>query len=263
MIPKTIHYCWFGYGRLPRMARKCIRSWRKYFPDYEIKEWNEENYDVRSIPYVAAAYDAGKFAYVSDYARFDILYRYGGIYFDTDVEVLRPLDDIIDTGPFMGCEINAVPDKGVSGRVAAGLGLGVGPGHEVYKKILDEYASNMSPKFDGGQTVVDIVTKILCKLGMPVQTGIVNVLGINIYPEEYFCPIAWGSTYKDARFTANTRTIHHYSGSWLSNKIRWQNWAHRHCGEKAAYYVGYFWRPPRVIVAGLWAALKRRLNLKP
>ena len=98
MIPKIIHYCWFGRGPLPELAQKCIASWKKYLPDYEIKEWNEDNFDVNILPYTAEAYQAKKYAGVSDYARFWILYQYGGIYFDTDVEVIRPIDDIVVRG---------------------------------------------------------------------------------------------------------------------------------------------------------------------
>ena len=104
MIPKIIHYCWFGHNPLPPLALKCIASWKKYLPDYEIKEWNEENFDVNIIPYTREAYAAGKYAFVTDYARFWILYKYGGIYFDTDVEMIRPIDDIIAAGGFMGYE---------------------------------------------------------------------------------------------------------------------------------------------------------------
>ena len=101
MIPKTIHYCWFGGNRLSKLALKCIESWKKFFPDFEIKEWNESNYDIRKIPYIAEAYAAKKFAFVSDYARFDVLYRHGGVYFDTDVEVIKSFDDIDITDPIM------------------------------------------------------------------------------------------------------------------------------------------------------------------
>lgn len=104
MIPKIIHYCWFGRNPLPELAQKCIASWKKYLPDYEIKEWNEDNFDVNIIPYTAEAYAQKKYAFVSDYARFWILHKYGGIYFDTDVEVIRPIDDIIARGNFMGFE---------------------------------------------------------------------------------------------------------------------------------------------------------------
>ena len=104
MIPKVIHYCWFGKKPLPKSAIKCIRSWEKYFPSYEIKEWNEENYDLFACPYVKEAYESKKWAFVSDYARFDILYKYGGLYFDTDVEVIKSFDSILARGAFMGQE---------------------------------------------------------------------------------------------------------------------------------------------------------------
>lgn len=95
MIPKKIHYCWFGRGPLPELARKCIASWRKYLPEYEIKEWNEDNFDLDAYPYVREAYDSRKFAFVTDVVRLYALYNEGGIYMDTDVEVLKPLDSIL------------------------------------------------------------------------------------------------------------------------------------------------------------------------
>ena len=103
-IPKIIHYCWFGRNPLPPMAIKCIESWKKYLPDFEIKEWNEDNFDIAINPYVEEAYHMKKYAFVSDYARFWILYNYGGLYFDIDVELLKPIDDILAKGPFMGLE---------------------------------------------------------------------------------------------------------------------------------------------------------------
>ncbi len=94
-ISKIIHYCWFGGKPLPNSAKKCIASWKKFFPDYEIKEWNEDNFDVNMVPYIAEAYKAKKYAFVSDYARFWVLFKYGGLYFDTDVEVIKPMDEIV------------------------------------------------------------------------------------------------------------------------------------------------------------------------
>lgn len=104
MIPRTIHYCWFGRTPLPDKAKICIESWKKFMPDYEIKEWNEDNFDVNIIKYTAEAYKLKKYAFVSDYARFWILYHYGGVYFDVDVELIKPIDDILARGAFMGCE---------------------------------------------------------------------------------------------------------------------------------------------------------------
>uniref|UniRef100_UPI004027572F glycosyltransferase n=1 Tax=Segatella hominis TaxID=2518605 RepID=UPI004027572F len=139
MIPKIIHYCWFGLGPLPELAQKCIASWKKYLPDYEIKEWNEDNFDVNIIPYTAEAYQAKKYAFVSDYARFWILYKYGGIYFDTDVEVIRPIDDIVERGNFMGFETGPklqLKEDASEASVNPGLGMGVAPGLGLIKKML-------------------------------------------------------------------------------------------------------------------------------
>ena len=104
MIPKVIHYCWFGKNELPEDAKRCIASWKKFCPDYEIIEWNETNYDVRKNKYMSDAYDEKKWAFVSDYARIDIIYNYGGIYLDTDVELLRPLDELLKDKMFCGWE---------------------------------------------------------------------------------------------------------------------------------------------------------------
>ena len=137
MIPKIIHYCWFGRNPLPESATKCIASWRKFFPDYEIKEWNEDNFDINIIPYTAEAYSVKKYAFVSDYARFWILYHYGGLYFDTDVEVIKNMYDIIDRGPFMGIEVDA--NEGSSPAIAPGLGLGAESYMKLYRDVLDYY----------------------------------------------------------------------------------------------------------------------------
>ena len=160
MIPKIIHYCWFGGKSLPESAKKCIASWKKYLPDYEIKEWNESNFNVNIIPYTAEAYRAKKYAFVSDYARFYILYKYGGLYFDTDVEVIRNMDDIIARGPFMGCEgeakqpMNGTRDKATTLGVAPGLGLGVNPGLGLYKEIIDIYKQKSFLKKMGCQGMI-------------------------------------------------------------------------------------------------------------
>ena len=209
MIPKIIHYCWFGHNSLPPLAIKCIESWKKYFPDYEIKEWNEDNFDVNIIPYTKEAYAAKKYAFVSDYARFWILYKYGGLYFDTDVEVIRPMDDIIAKGPFMGCE-NEVENNGATA-------LAVAPGLGLYKDMLELYASLHFVDSAGNynlKTVVDYTTEVLCRHGLRNISEIQYVGGVYIYPVEYFCPIS----VKDGklRITSNTRTIHHYAQSWQS-----------------------------------------------
>lgn len=227
MIPKVIHYCWFGRNTLPELAQKCIMSWKKYCPDYEIKEWNEDNYDLNCCEYIMEAYKAHKWAFVSDYVRFDVLYRYGGIYFDTDVELIKPIDDIIDKGPFMGCEpiCNKKKYRKIIrsrkhldlGLVAPGLGMAADSGMNIYKEILDYY-NQMHFMDAGGKingiTVVEHITNILEKYGFKLENKIQNIAGIYIYPCDYFCPIDYntGKLY----ITNNTHSIHHYVASWKS-----------------------------------------------
>lgn len=218
MIPKVIHYCWFGGKPLPKSALRCIKSWQKYLPDYEIKRWDESNYDVNKIPYIAEAYAAKKYAFVSDYARFDILFNEGGLYFDTDVEVIRPLDDIIALGPFMGCEQEYCNDaEDMSLTVAPGLGLGVYSGHSLYKEILNYYEriSFINPDAQSmPETVVTHTTRILCSHGLKNTPDIQCIEGVYIYPKDYFCPIS--TVDGKLRITKNTRSIHHYNQSWQS-----------------------------------------------
>lgn len=215
MIPKVIHYCWFGHSPLPKLAEKCIASWKKFFPDYEIKEWNEGNFDVNIIPYTAEAYQAKKYAFVSDYARFWILYHYGGLYFDTDVEVIKPMDDIIAKGPFMGCELDA--EGATALAVTPGLGLGVNPGLGFYKIMLQMYSTlNFIErgKIYNLETIVSYTTKELLKLGLKNEKKVQFVAGIYIYPQEYFCPLHVENNRKVLSITSNTYTIHHWAASW-------------------------------------------------
>lgn len=239
LIPKTIHYCWFGHNPLPPLAIKCIESWRKYLPDYEIKEWNENNFNVNVISYTKEAYAAKKYAFVSDYARFWILYKYGGLYFDTDVEIIKPLDDIVTKGPFMGCE-NEVDVKGATAfAVAPGLGLGVNPGLGLYKEMLELYASLRFLKENGEynqKTVVQYTTEVLCRHGLRCVNDLQQVAGVWIYPKDYFCPI---STYDGKlRLTVNTVSIHHYAQSWISPSHRiLRNWVLRIGGGRLKVFL--------------------------
>ena len=232
MIPKVIHYCWFGRNPLPPLAVKCIESWKKYLPDYEIKEWNEDNFDVNIIPYTKEAYEAKKYAFVSDYARFLILYQHGGLYFDTDVEVIRPLDDIISKGAFMGCE-NEAQAGATALAVAPGLGLGCNPGLSFYKEMLDLYATLHFVKDDGTlnfKTVVEYTTELLVRHGLENTNEIQQIANLFIYPKEYFCPIDYQT--KVCNITHRTRTIHHYAESWHNKIQKMKNIIIRMLGKK-------------------------------
>lgn len=229
-IPKKIHYCWFGRNPLPKSALKCIQSWEKYFPGYEIIQWNEDNYDVNKIEYTRQAYQAKKYAFVSDYARFDIIYHEGGLYFDTDVEVIKSFDDILINGAFMGCEIDGSDSletervhasTNTGGSVNPGLGIAAAPGLGIYKEILDFYATQRFLNKDGSvnhETVVTKTTKILRERGMLNIKGIQKVGEVTIYPKEYFNPMNNNTGVID--MTENTHSIHWYSMSWISPKTR-------------------------------------------
>ena len=222
MIPKVIHYCWFGRNPLPPFAVKCIESWKKFLPGYEIKEWNEDNFDVNIIPYTQEAYEARKYAFVSDYARFYILYHHGGIYFDTDVEVIKSIDDIIERGAFMGCENEAKPGatalavaQGLGLGCNPGLGLGCNPGLGLYAEILGLYAGLHFLRSNGGlnlKTVVEYTTELLSAKGLKNVNEMQCVADVWIYPKEYFCPVNYQTN--EMNITDNTRSIHHYAASW-------------------------------------------------
>lgn len=215
MIPKIIHYCWFGGNPLPESAIKCINSWKKFFPDYEIKEWNEDNFDVNIIPYTREAYEAKKYAFVSDYARFVVLEREGGLYFDTDVEVIKPMDDILEKGGFMGMEVPALDNSNYP-IINPGLGLAVEPGHEIYKELLEVYKTFRFKNEDGSlnqKTIGYYTTEILEKYGLRATNDIQEVGGLWVYPKEYFNPLDDNTGI--LKITDNTRTIHWYSKTWI------------------------------------------------
>ena len=239
MIPKVIHYCWFGRNPLPESAIKCINSWKKFFPDYEIKEWNEDNFDVNIIPYTREAYEAKKYAFVSDYARMWILYHYGGLYFDTDVEVIKNMDDIVESGSFMGIEVES--RDGVL-SVNPGLGIGVIPGHSIYNEILGYYNTISFIKEDGSYNlfaIVRITTMILNNNGMRNVDMLQDVSGIRIYPKEYFNPL--NDNTGQLIITENTRCIHWYTKTWMKKQNPLRTWVvrriHRYFGNNSLAWL--------------------------
>lgn len=218
MIPKIIHYCWFGRNPLPPLAKRCIESWQKYLPDYEIEEWNEDNFDVNSIPYTAEAYEAGKYAFVSDYARFWILYKYGGVYFDTDVEVILSMDDVLARGAFMGFELVSKERLAVN----PGLGMAAESGLHLYQEILSRYETMSFSLEDGSlnpYTMIPMVTELLVDAGLKGDGTIEHIAGIDVYPPDWFNPF----DYLTGRLTKteNTRSIHWFAKSWMKPEAAW------------------------------------------
>ena len=220
IIPKIIHYCWFGRNPLPESAKKCIASWRKYLPDYEIKEWNEDNFNVNIIPYTRDAYQAKKYAFVSDYARFWILFHYGGVYFDTDVEVIKPLDDLLEDGAFMGWE---TPSSDGAYKIAPGLGLAAPAQFPLYKEILGGFERLDFHLANGGlnpYSMIPMVTDILSRKGLQLDGNTQKVAGVMIYAPAYFCPM--NAVSGQVLITPKTYTIHWYTMSWLPKHRQWR-----------------------------------------
>ena len=217
MIPKVIHYCWFGEKALPAKAKKCIGSWRKYLPGYEIKEWNDSNFDLAISQFVASAYEQKMYAFVSDYARFWILYHYGGVYFDVDVEIVSDMSHIIDAGAFMGIEKSLATNgiaQGCMIGVAPGLGMGAEAGMSLIYEILEYYNSLIFNISDC--TVVGHTTRILRTHGLANRNEMQSVAGFTIYPDRYLCPM--DSTTGIVSITPDTVSIHHYACSWMDHK---------------------------------------------
>ncbi len=214
MIPNVIHYCWFGGQAIPLRLQKCIDSWKRYMPNAHIVRWDESNYDVNSIPYVAAAYRAKKWAFVSDYARLDIVFRMGGIYLDVDVELLKPLDELLQNHAFCGREN--------SEQVNTGLIVAAEAGNEMIRVLRDAYQSYSFPS----APCTKLQTAILQKMGMVTSKEIQDLNGLIIYPQEYFnskddfgifCP------------TSNTFSVHHAESSWMPLRWRLMKVARRVC----------------------------------
>ena len=209
-IPKVIHYCWFGKGEMPKLAKKCIKSWKKYCPDYEIICWNEDNFDITQNRYMLEAYKAGKWAFVSDYARLKIIYDNGGIYLDTDVELIKPIDDLLNNNGFMGFD-----EKGI---VATGLGFGAEKGNKIIGEFLNDYNDISFVLPDGSYDLTpcpDRNTNTLLKLGMNLEDKNQTFLNTVFLPQEYLCPQDYYTGKKT--ITKNTYSIHHYHASWTSD----------------------------------------------
>lgn len=217
-VPKKIHYCWFGGKPLPKSAIRCIDSWRRFMPGYEIVRWDESNFDVDAIPFTSQAYKCGKYAFVSDYARFKILYEEGGLYFDTDVELVKSLHDIVGKGGFMGCEGQFREGGEVRDlNINPGVGMASAPGSPLLKEMLEIYENTSFLMPDGSrnkQTVVLYMTELLAKKGLRHTPEIQQVEDFWIYPVDYFCPIS--TVDGKLRLTGNTRSIHYYDQSWQS-----------------------------------------------
>ena len=216
LIPKVIHYCWFGGNPLPDKYKMWMESWHKYCPDYKIIEWNEDNYDISKIKYMEQAYKQKKWGFVPDVARLDIIYQYGGIYLDTDVELINNIDELLYQKGFAGFESDR--------HVALGLGFGAISGLPIIKEMLDMYKEINFVNKDGSLNLTASPvwqTELLKQKGM-IANGEYQVINdLTIMPEKVLCGKNGNS--KRLRLTPYTRAIHHYEGSWLNEKQKYLN----------------------------------------
>lgn len=215
-IPKVIHYCWFGGGQKNELITRCIESWRKYAKNCEIIEWNESNYDVSKNQYMYDAYKSKRWGFVSDYARLDIVYNYGGIYLDTDVELIKPIDELLDGTGFIGFEQQSNDGKYY---INTGGGFGAQKHDPVIGRMLKYYDSLLFIKSDGSLNMQPCPlynTNAILELGLICNNMQQKVDSITVYPYDYFCPVNW-KTHKCAT-SENTFSIHHFDASWLSEQ---------------------------------------------
>ena len=221
MIPKVINYCWFGKNEKPQIVKECIESWKKYCPEFEIKQWDESNYDVNKNVYVKEAYDQKKWAFLTDYARLDILYHNGGVYMDTDVKLIKSIAPLINKGAFMAFEQR--------GRVNTGVGFACEAGNLIVKENMRYYEEHNFIDKSGNfnpEICVKITTKILINHGLDYTKNSVQKLNkLMVYSSDYFSPKKMGTN--KINITNNTYGIHLYASSWykgspLIKKIKYR-----------------------------------------
>jgi len=220
MIPKIIHYCWFGRGQMPDLAIKCIDSWKKYLPEYQLRLWNEDTFDIHSVPYVKEAYQSRKFAFVTDYVRLHALYTEGGIYMDTDVEVLKSLDDLLNLPAFSGFESEKEIPTGIMASEKNG---------EWAKEMLGYYHNDRHFVLDDGKpdmtTNVKIIGDMMSANGFKLKNGYrIYKDCMHIFPKDYFCPQSRTGV---ITLTENSYCIHHFAASWESKTSKMKRYFFR------------------------------------
>lgn len=225
MIPKTIHYCWFGRGEIPQLAKDCISSWHRHMPDWEFKLWNEDNFDVNQIPYTKEAYEAGKYAFVSDYVRLWVLEKAGGVYLDVDFEVYKPFDDLLYLKAFAGFE--------GSKHLPLMMGVIASEAHGIWvKEQLMYYLERHFVSCDGSMdmtTNVKFVSEKMRKQGFVQNGKEQDYKDLHVFPVEYFCP---KQTTGEYFMNDNTYCEHRDLGTWAEDDRGWKSMLCRVVGQK-------------------------------
>lgn len=243
MIPKVIHYCWFGRNSKPASVKKCIESWKKYCPDYQLIEWNEDNFSININLYCKQAYDMKKWAFVSDYARLWIIYHYGGIYLDTDVEIIRSWDSLLKHDCFLGRQPGF--------QINTGVGFGAIKEHPLIKRMMDDYEDIPFIKENGEMdlwTCPHRNSQWLFAHGLKKEDVYQEIADAAIYPIEFFSPKdAWSrKTIK----TSNTYSIHHCDGTWNPNETRKEH-LKRYLTNSVSHFIDYIVHFPNRVLRKL------------
>ena len=226
MIPKIIHYCWFGGKPLPRDVLDCIKTWKKYCPDYEIKRWDESNFDVNCHPFMKAAYEAKAWAFVSDYGRLKVVYENGGIYLDTDVELLRKPDFLLENQCYIGIQ---QPES----LCTTGLGFGAEKSSPVVQKMMECYDTiEFSDQAKNTFACPWLNDRVIRSFGKVNDDEITRLSGVTVYPSKFFDPLSTGNTKN--LLCSDTVSIHHYAATWVGNKQKWKRKIVRIIGEENA-----------------------------
>lgn len=215
MIPKKIHYIWLGKGNLPQIFEKCLKSWQKFCPDFEIKRWDESNLNLDLNQYVRQAYDSKKYAFASDVFRFEILFKEGGIYLDVDVELLKPIDDLLNNKCFLGYEEKDVLNPGCI--------IGAEAGNKDIKNLLDSYSNEKFIDENGKMDLTTICTRTTDyykNLGLKCDGTIEKISQSTLFPQEYFNPTDINT--QKRKITKNTYSIHHFNASWYDKNLKFK-----------------------------------------
>jgi len=213
MIPKIIHYCWFGGAPKPKLVQDCIASWEKYCPDFEIKEWNESNFDVHCVKFVEDAFEARKWAYVADYARLYAMVTEGGVYLDSDVELLQPIDRFLSEEAFTGFEVKDSPVTAI---------MGCEKGYPLFTELMNNYL-RMEFYVNGKMTTSTNtyeITKTFEQKGIRLNGKKQTVCGCTVYPQIVFCPNNLRRVFY--RYSPRSYAVHHFMGSWGGNSITYK-----------------------------------------
>lgn len=229
MIPGIIHYCWFGGNPLPGDVKKCIASWKKYCPKYEIKRWDESNFDINCHPFVKAAYEAKAWAFVSDYARLKVVYENGGIYLDTDVELIKSLDALRKDPCYVGIQYKEY-------LCNTGLGFGASQFSPVVQAMMAKYDSITFQAEKKNEFACPWLNNdVICTLGYQKSEDVVHLKDVTVYPPRYFDP--YPSGVDESLFNNDTISIHHYAASWTSGKQRLKRKLIRLLGESRIFKI--------------------------